>query len=91
MFDGFDEVKEERRTFISQWIGKQMQKFPNAVFIVTSRPTAYHLHFDSESKLSLPFWVKPLNKEQQESFIQRWYLSYEKNISTRSPLSLSPH
>jgi predicted NACHT family NTPase len=81
MFDGFDEVKEERRTFISQWIGRQMQKFPNAVFIVTSRPTAYRLHFDSESKLSLSFWVKPLNQEQQESFIQRWYLSYEKYIS----------
>jgi predicted NACHT family NTPase len=84
MFDGFDEVKEERRAFISQWIGQQMQKFPNAVFIVTSRPTAYRLHFDSESKLSLPFWVKPLNKQQQESFVQRWYLSYEKNISART-------
>jgi hypothetical protein len=84
MFDGFDEVKEERRAFISQWIGQQMQKFPNAVFIVTSRPTAYRLHFDSESKLSLPFWVKPLNKQQQESFIQRWYLSYEKHISART-------
>jgi len=84
MFDGFDEVKEERRAFISQWIGQQIQKFPNAVFIVTSRPTAYRLHFDSESKLSLPFWVKPLNKEQQESFIQRWYLSYEKHISVRT-------
>jgi predicted NACHT family NTPase len=84
MFDGFDEVKEERRAFISQWIGQQIQKFPNAVFIVTSRPTAYRLHFDSESKLSLPFWVKPLNKEQQESFIQRWYLSYEKYISVRT-------
>jgi predicted NACHT family NTPase len=34
--------------------------------------------------LSLPFWVKPLNKEQQESFIQRWYLSYEKHISVRT-------
>ena len=84
MFDGFDEVKEERRAFISQWIGQQIQKFPNAVFIVTSRPTAYRLHFDSESKLSLPFWVKPLNKQQQESFIQRWYLSYEKYISVRT-------
>ena len=84
MFDGFDEVKEERRNFISKWIGQQMQKFPNAVFIVTSRPTAYRLRFDSESKLSLPFWVKPLNKQQQESFIQRWYLSYEKYISVRT-------
>ena len=88
MFDGFDEVKEQRkegeekpRSLVSRWVGQQMRDYPNAVFILTSRPAAYRLDFDAESKFNLSFYIKALNADQRERFIQCWYLSREKHFS----------
>jgi len=88
MFDGFDEVKEQvkegeekPRSLVSQWVGQQMRDYPNTVFILTSRPAAYRLDFDAESKFNLSFYIKGLNADQRERFIQCWYLSREKHFS----------
>lgn len=81
MFDGFDEVKQENRAYISQWLGRQMKEYPNANFILATRPTAYNLHFDAESKPNCPFKIIPLDADQKELLIRRWYLSWEKYIS----------
>jgi predicted NACHT family NTPase len=88
MFDGFDEVKEQvkegeekPRSLVSQWVGQQMRDYPNTVFILTSRPAAYRLDFDAESKFNLSFYIKGLNADQRERFIQSWYLSREKHFS----------
>jgi predicted NACHT family NTPase len=88
MFDGFDEVKEQGkegeeklRSLVSRWVGQQMRDYPNAVFILTSRPAAYRLDFDLESKFNLSFYIKGLNADQRERFIQSWYLSREKHFS----------
>ena len=88
MFDGFDEVKEQGkegeeklRSLVSRWVGQQMRDYPNAVFILTSRPAAYRLDFDAESKFNLSFYIKGLNADQRERFIQCWYLSREKHFS----------
>jgi predicted NACHT family NTPase len=88
MFDGFDEVKEQvkegeekPRSLVSRWVGQQMRDYPNAVFILTSRPAAYRLDFDAESKFNLSFYIKALNADQRERFIQCWYLSREKHFS----------
>ena len=88
MFDGFDEVKEQvkegeekPRSLVSRWVGQQMRDYPNAVFILTSRPAAYRLDFDPESKFNLSFYIKGLNADQRERFIQCWYLSREKHFS----------
>ena len=58
-----------------------MRDYPNAVFILTSRPAAYRLDFDPESKFNLSFYIKGLNTDQRERFIQSWYLSREKHFS----------
>ena len=81
MFDGFDEVKQENRAYISQWLGQQMRHYPQAIFILATRPTAYNLHFDAESKPNCPFKIIPLDTDQKELLIKRWYLSWEKYIS----------
>ena len=88
MFDGFDEVKEQGkegeekpRSLVSRWVGQQMRDYPNAVFILTSRPAAYRLDFDPELKFNLSFYIKGLNADQRERFIQCWYLSREKHFS----------
>jgi predicted NACHT family NTPase len=88
MFDGFDEVKEQGkegeekpRSLVSRWVGQQMRDYPNAVFILTSRPAAYRSDFDPESKFNLSFYIKGLNADQRERFIKCWYLSREKHFS----------
>ncbi|MFM6492685.1 MAG: GUN4 domain-containing protein [Microcystis panniformis] len=88
MFDGFDEVKEQvkegeekPRSLVSRWVDQQMRDYPNTVFILTSRPTAYRLDFDAESKFNLSFYIKGLNSDQRERFIQSWYLSHTKHFS----------
>ncbi|MEB3190856.1 MAG: GUN4 domain-containing protein [Snowella sp.] len=88
MFDGFDEVKEQGkegeekpRSLVSRWVGQQMRDYPNAVFILTSRPAAYRLDFDAESKFNLSFYIKGLNADQRERFIQSWYHSHTKHFS----------
>ena len=59
MFDGFDEVKEGWRTKISTWLGREMNRYPETNFILTSRPSAYNEHFLTEYKLQAQLFVKP--------------------------------
>ncbi|NES83757.1 MAG: NACHT domain-containing protein [Moorea sp. SIO2B7] len=80
MFDGFDEVQEQWRIAVSNWIGKQMKSYPEAFFILTSRPAGYR-DYVSETKPNVSLFVKAFNEGQKARFIQRWYLSQEKHIS----------
>ena len=77
MLDGFDEVKEEWRDSVSQWIGKQLQDYPETFFLLTSRPAGYR-RYSSENKPNTSLFIKPFNQQQQEGFIQSWYLSRER-------------
>ncbi|MDJ1185491.1 GUN4 domain-containing protein [Roseofilum casamattae] len=72
MIDGFDEVKEYWREAVSEWIGKEMNKYPQAYFILTSRPSGYN-DFIPEYKLKSQLFIHPFNRHQQERFIHNWY------------------
>ncbi|MGK7938892.1 MAG: GUN4 domain-containing protein [Crocosphaera sp.] len=80
LLDGFDEVKEEWQKSVSQWISQQLKQYPNAYFILTSRPAGYH-QYQGENKPKVPLFVKPLNEDQKARFIEKWYLSWEKHNS----------
>ena len=77
MFDGFDEVKEDWRIQVSEWLGKQMNNYQDTIFILTSRPSGYK-HFITEYKLKAELFVKPFNQAQQERFINNWYWCQER-------------
>ncbi|MDJ0747230.1 MAG: GUN4 domain-containing protein [Xenococcaceae cyanobacterium MO_167.B27] len=79
MFDGFDEVKEEQREFLSQWLNNQIGSYPNSTFIITSRPRAFKAH-KNKIKLRVELFVKEFNQEQQRRFISQWYKAQEINI-----------
>lgn len=76
MMDGFDEIPEQERLDLCKWINTQIKRFDNSIFIVTSRPTAYRDNYDESPFTKL--WVRPFKPEQQEKFVQQWYLSQEK-------------
>lgn len=79
MFDGFDEVKEEQREFLSEWLGTQIRDYPKTTFIVTSRPRAFKA-YKGNVKAGVELFVKEFNQDQQRRFIRQWYLAQEINI-----------
>lgn len=79
MFDGFDEVKEEQRESLSQWLNNQIRSYPNSTFIITSRPRAFKEH-RSNIQPKATLFLKEFNPEQQRRFVSQWYLTQEINI-----------
>ncbi|MEB3118708.1 MAG: GUN4 domain-containing protein [Limnothrix sp.] len=72
MFDGFDEVPAGDRPLVSQWLSDQMRQYPDAVFIITSRPRAYTEDFRDKPET---YVVEEFEPHQQQLFIHQWYLS----------------
>jgi GUN4-like/NACHT domain len=78
MFDGFDEVPIAQRAAVSHWLSEQMWKYSESIFIVTSRPAAYKEHYVAQRRPTASYWVENFNDEQQQRFVQQWYLCRER-------------
>ncbi|MCW5319488.1 NACHT domain-containing protein [Nostoc sp. KVJ3] len=77
MLDGLDEVADEsQRKQMSAWIDKQIQKYRNATFILTSRPGGYEKA--KLNKVDIVLEVQQLKPEQVRRFISQWYLEVKK-------------
>ncbi|MGF1457857.1 MAG: GUN4 domain-containing protein [Leptolyngbyaceae cyanobacterium] len=76
MLDGFDEVPNTERPALSQWLHRQMQRFSESTFILTSRPTAYKQDFAQPLRTKL--WVRPFEPKQQTRFVEQWYFCQER-------------
>ncbi|WP_281561374.1 leucine-rich repeat domain-containing protein [Thalassomonas sp. RHCl1] len=81
MIDGFDEVPENRRTDVMNWIETLCREHSGNQFILTSRPSAYH---DNALK-ALNFQavkLQSMDQGAQQSFIEHWHqavaLEYDK-------------
>ena len=85
MFDGFDEVKPEYTTKVSQWIGKQWQDFRQNYFILTSRPKGYKA-FRSEHKPRQQVFVNEFTDENIQDFVHKWYFWQEQETKVRRSL-----
>ncbi|MGK7893566.1 MAG: SUMF1/EgtB/PvdO family nonheme iron enzyme [Xenococcus sp. (in: cyanobacteria)] len=75
MLDGLDEVADEKqRKQVRDWVQKQIQDYPKAKFIITSRPFGYKsAQLEGVDVLEvLPFTIR-----QVEEFIDNWYLQNE--------------
>ena len=77
MFDGFDEVPPVQRAKVSEWLSAEMQKYREAVFIVTSRPTAFREDYVAR-KPTASFWIQDFNPEQRKQFVEQWYICQER-------------
>ena len=76
MFDGLDEVADERqRRAVSTWVEQQIQNYPHARFILTSRPFGYRSA--PVGGINTVLEVQPFNLKQMEKFIHNWYLQSE--------------
>jgi len=83
LFDGFDEVPEGKRAQVGQWLGRQMRGYPEAAFVVTSRPSGFE-DFAAEDAPKTGLFVRPFSEEQREDFVRRWYECQEMRGRSRS-------
>ncbi|MBA3920676.1 MAG: NACHT domain-containing protein [Nostocaceae cyanobacterium] len=76
MLDGLDEVADKnQRQKVRTWVDKQMDDYPDTVFILTSRPNGYK---ELQSKISVDeLEVQPFDRKQITDFLQLWYLQAE--------------
>ena len=76
LLDGLDEVADEtERQTVGQWVDSQMKEYPDAPFILTSRPLGYQ-----QAKLQQHITVlevQPFTLKQVQQFIHNWYLETE--------------
>ncbi len=77
MFDGFDEVPPAERAKLSNWLSDEMRQYPESVFILTSRPTAYTEDYIAK-RPTASFWIQDFNPEQRKQFVEQWYLCQER-------------
>ena len=75
MLDGLDEVANPtQRQKVVVWVQRQINKYPNNQFIITSRPFGYT---DTPLPDVLLLEVKPFTIEQVHKFVRNWYLATE--------------
>ncbi len=76
MLDGLDEVADEaQRRQVSQWVDRQIQAYPEAFWLLTSRPYGYRTAPLTEARITLA--VQGFSLGQMEQFLHRWYLQNE--------------
>ncbi|MBE9029020.1 GUN4 domain-containing protein [filamentous cyanobacterium LEGE 11480] len=77
MFDGFDEVAKHQRQTIAEWISRQVNNYPNSVFLLTSRPGGYDDFKEYATEQPTTLRVREFEKIERDTFVQKWYLSQE--------------
>jgi formylglycine-generating enzyme required for sulfatase activity/energy-coupling factor transporter ATP-binding protein EcfA2 len=76
MLDGLDEVADEnQRQAVSKWVNQQIEDYPNARFLLTSRPYGYKNAPVENIKVVLE--VQRFNFAEVREFIHNWYLQGE--------------
>lgn len=75
LLDGLDEVAGfEQRRRVVEWVAKQIERYEEARFLMTSRPYGYQ---SNPLPAATVIEVQPFTPEQVERFISSWYLANE--------------
>ncbi len=72
LLDGLDEVPEDRRQPVAEWVDRQIRSYPDCRFVLTARPQGY---LDAQLTRAYVLEVLPFTPEQVEQFIRHWYLA----------------
>ncbi len=81
LFDGLDEVSNiEQRAQVARWVEKAVMAWPSCTPVVTCRFAGY----GEDARLNpqfLELHLRPLTREQSESFIRNWYRAVETGLA----------
>jgi hypothetical protein len=77
MFDGLDEVAlQEHRQCVVDWVDRQIARYPNNDYMITSRPHGYQ-EYPLERAVVLQ--VRRFTPSQISRFVHGWYLAVERH------------
>ncbi|WP_410666494.1 NACHT domain-containing protein [Amycolatopsis sp. cmx-4-68] len=72
LVDGVDELAEHRRKEVREWIHQLVESFPDATYVVTTRPgAAAPTWLDHENFTVLD--LQPMTPSDTRIFVNRWY------------------
>jgi predicted NACHT family NTPase len=75
LFDGFDEVAEEQRSIVAQWVCDAMAAYPEARFVLTSRPGGYDAYKEHAAEVPMTLLVREFSKTERDTFVRKWYVA----------------
>lgn len=79
LLDGLDEVaREQDRTVVATWVEKQIARYPNNHYVITSRPHGYRSAVISQANVMR---IRPFTRDQVHRFLHRWYLAAERTAT----------
>jgi GUN4-like/NACHT domain len=78
MFDGYDEVSKSQRQSVAAWISREVELYPESVFLITSRYSGYDDFKAYAAEVPTTLQVRPFGKAERDRFVRKWYLSQER-------------
>ncbi|QTE02473.1 NACHT domain-containing protein [Streptomyces cyanogenus] len=72
LIDGVDEVSESERPVVRRWLLDLVDLYPEAFFLVTTRPSAVETHWLAEVDFA-EFNLLPMNRHDVDRFVHRWH------------------
>jgi hypothetical protein len=82
LIDGVDEVSENNRARLEDWIGDIIEQFPRSVFIVTSRPLAAQPTWIDDCGFDVSE-LRPMGLIAIQDFIGKWFGAVTEGASDR--------
>ena len=80
LLDGLDEVADvDKRKKVSEWIDRQIGKYPKSRFLITARPQGYQ---SAPLQRATVLKIKAFSIAQLRKFINNWYSIHEKHEPT---------
>ncbi|MEV6757705.1 NACHT domain-containing protein [Streptomyces sp. NPDC051214] len=72
LIDGVDELPDEQRDVARNWLRELIATYPDALYVVTSRPAAAEVDWLSEDGFAV-LDLLPMNQKDVENFVQHWH------------------
>jgi hypothetical protein len=82
LVDGVDEIAEDQRAKVREWLLRQLASYPNAKIVVTSRPSAVSGRWLATEKFST-VTLQPMTTDDIRVFVSRWHnalLHYSQDV-----------
>ena len=86
MIDGVDEVTETRREAVRNWVNELTATFPDATFIVTSRPYAVEEDWLKGNDFGEAI-LQPMDTSSVEEFVDHWHRAVAKELQEESDVA----
>jgi hypothetical protein len=72
LIDGVDELPDEQRDLAREWLRSLISTYPDALYMVTSRPAAAEVDWLSEDGFAV-LDMLPMNQKDVERFVEHWH------------------